>query len=511
MDDTRSVKSSRNLISNFVQKTFSLVLTFISRTVFIYVFGVELLGINGLFTNILSLLSLADLGFSTAMSYSYYKPIAEHDYLKIAALNRFYKKVYLVIAVGITVIGIALIPFLEDIINLPGEVEHLYIYYLLTLASTVVSYLFVYKTTVLYANQQGYVVAKYNMIVNALSLIIQIICMLLFKNYILYLVITVFFNLINNLYISRVADKRFPFLKQKAQISSKDKKDIFSNLGSVFLYKVSSTLMNSTTNIIISKLVGTITVGYYSNYLTVINMISGYVSMSFTSLTASIGNLIVKDSKEKQFQIFKEIQIISAWFCIVISSCVYALINDFITVWIGEEFLLDKYTVLAIGINFFLTCILNPIWIFREAAGIYRKTKYIMLICAGLNVGIAIVMGHYWGLFGILLAGPISKLLTYIWYEPIVLFKEFFNHSPAYFFGSSLFITAVTVAVSALLHYLQSVIPVSGIIGFIVKGVCCFVTANLIYLAIYFRNKKFRGLVVRIKGLVVTFVKRLKK
>lgn len=510
MDDTRSIKSSKTLISNFAQKTLTLVLSFVSRTVFIQVFGVSMLGINGLFSNVLSLLSLADLGFSTAMTYSYYRPVAENDYKKIAALNHFYKKVYLIIAAGITVIGLALMPFLDQIVNLPHEVEHLYLYYLLNLAGTVVSYLFVYKTTVLYAYQQGYVVAKYGMIMSTLSYIVQIASMLIFKNYILYLCISIVFSLANNFYVSHITDKRFPFIKEKYQITKQDRKSIFSNLSSVFIYKVSSTLMNSTSNIIISKLVGTITVGYYSNYMTVINMISGYVSMAFTSFTTSIGNLIVKDTKEKQYKVFKEIQSISAWFCIVIASCVYVLINDFIEIWIGSEFLLDNYTVLAIGINFFLICILNPIWIFREAAGIYLKTKYIMLICAVLNVGLAILLGHYWGLCGILFAAAISKLLTYIWYEPIVLFHDFFERSPISFFGSSLFITGVTAAVSVLLLFIKSYIPYTGILGFIIKGFICFIVSNIVFLLIYFKNKSFQHVLLRIKTLFVGFLHSIK-
>lgn len=505
MSDTRSIKSSKTLISNFAQKTLSLVLSFVSRTVFIHVFGVELLGINGLFSNVLSILSLADLGFSTAMTYSYYKPVAENDYNKIAGLNHFYKKVYTVIAGGIATIGLALIPFLKYIVNLPSEVDDIYIYYILTLAGTVVSYLFVYKTTVLYAYQQGYVVANYNLIISTLSSVVQILGMLILKNYIFYLAVTLVFNFINNVYISHVTGKRFPFINKKVTISKADKKDIFSNLGSVFIYKVSSTLMNGTTNIIISSLVGTITVGLYSNYTTVINSITGYVSMVFNSFTTGIGNLIVKDSKEKQLQVFKEVQTISAWFCIVISSCVCALINSFIQVWVGSDYLLDNLTVIAIGINFFLSCILEPIWIFREAAGIYRKTKYIMLICAVLNVGLAVLLGRYLGLSGILFAGAISKFLTYIWYEPIVLFKGFFDHSPIYFFANMLFITAVTVCVSMLLYYIQSLIPLSGILGFIVKGLICFITANLIYLAIYFKNKNLQHLIIRIKNLAKNF------
>ena len=510
LDDTRSIKSSKTLISNFAQKTLTLILSFVSRTIFIQVFGASMLGINGLFSNVLSLLSLADLGFSTAMTYSYYKPVAENDYVKIAALNHFYKKVYLVIAAGITTIGLAIMPFLDQIVNLPQEVEHLYLYYLLTLAGTVVSYLFVYKTTVLYAYQQGYVVAKYGMIMSTLSSVVQIVGMLLFKSYVLYLSITVVFTLINNFYISHVTDKRFPFIKEKHSISKQDKKGIFKNLSSVFIYKVSSTLMNSTSNIIISRFVGTITVGYYSNYTTVVNMITSYVSIIFNSFTTSIGNLIVKDTKDKQYHVFKEIQTISAWFCIVIASCVYVLINDFIEIWIGAEFLLDDWTVLAIGVNFFLVCILNPIWIFREAAGIYLKTKYIMLICAILNVGLAILLGNYWGLSGILFAAAISKLLTYIWYEPIILFRDFFERSPFNFFGSALFITAITAVVSTLLYFVKSHIPITGIWGFLVKGFCCFVISNVVFLLLYFKNKSFQHVLFRIKSLMKGFLHSVK-
>lgn len=511
MSENRSVKSTRNMLTGFLSKTFNMLLTFVSRTVFIKVFGVEILGINGLFANVLAFLCLADLGFSTAMTYSYYKPIADNDTDKIAALNRFYKKVYLCIAAGIAVIGLVLIPFLKYIINLEQEVDHLYIYYLLTLANTVVSYLFVYKTTVLYAHQEGYIVTKYNMIMSTVSVIAQIILMLIFKNYILYLSVSVIFTVINNFYVSHVTDKRYPFINKKVKLEQEDKKGIFGNMGSIFLYKVSSVLMNSTDNIIISKLIGTVTVGFYSNYLTVINMLSSYITILFTSMTASIGNLMVKESEEKQYRIFKNIQVISAWCCIAICPCVYALINDFIIVWIGEKFLIDDLTVIAVVINFFLICILNPIWIFREAAGIYRKTKYIMVICAAINIVLSVIMGKMIGLSGVIFASAISKLLTYIWYEPIILFRDYFKKSPLNFFASALGITAITVAVSALMFYVSSFITIGSIGGFIVKGIVCFVSTNIIFVMIFFKNKYFRDLMKRGTSLLKGIMGRLKK
>lgn len=508
MSENRSIKSTKNIISGFVQKTFALVLTFVSRTVFIKFLGVEMLGISGLFVSIHSVLCLADLGFSTAMTYSYYKPVAENDYKKISALTHFYKKVYLTIAFAITVIGLAIVPFLESIVNLEKPVDHLHLYYLIGLMTTVVSYLFVYKTTILTAYQQQYVIAKYNMIVNFVQTIVQIVIMVTTKNYILYLLSATFFTVFNNVYISHVVDKRFPFVKQKEILQKSDQKDIFSNLGSVFLYKVSSVLINSTDNIIISKMIGTVYVGYYSNYLTIINMISSYVTIAFSSLTASIGNLMIKDSKEKQYEVFKEVQVVSSWFSIVLASCVYVLLNDFINIWLGKGFLLDNLTVIAIGINFFLICLLNPIWIFREAAGIYRKTKYIMVICAVLNIGISILLGKYLGLSGVLFASAISKLLTYIWYEPIILFKNFFGKSPLKFFAPAIGITVITVGISAFMSYFMTFVAIEGVLGFIVKGIICFLISNVVFVIVFARNKYFKSTVQRIINIVKGFIKR---
>lgn len=510
MSDNRSIKSTRNVAAGFLNKTFTMLLSFASRTIFIKVFGVEMLGLNGLFSNVLAFLCLADLGFSTAMTYSYYKPIADNDKQKIAALNQFYKNVYLCIAAGITVVGLALIPFLKHIINLEQEIDHLYLYYLLTLANTVVSYLFVYKTTVLHAHQEGYIVTKYNMIISTVSSIVQILIMLLLKNYIVYLSIAVVFTIINNICVSRVADKRYPFINQKSVLDKSDRKGIFNNMGSIFLYKVSSVLMNSTDNIIISKIIGTVSVGYYSNYLTVINIISSYITIMFTSFTAGIGNLMVKETSEKQYRIFKNIQAISAWCSVVICSCVYVLINDFIVIWIGEKFLIDDLTVIAIALNFFLVCVLNPIWIFREAAGIYRKTKYIMVICALLNIVLSIIMGKAIGLSGVIFASAVSKFLTYIWYEPVILFKNYFKKSPMNFFVSASGIAVLTVATSLLLMFVKSYVTVSGIAGFVLNGVVCFVISNLVFLIFYFKNKYFRDVIKRIVNLLKGFTAKIK-
>lgn len=498
MEESRSVRSSKNIISGFALKTVLILLAFVSKTVFVKVFGVDMLGINGLFANVIAILCLADLGFSTAMTYCYYKPIAENNHEKIAQLNQFYRKVYNVIAVGITVIGITLMPFLKHIINLDHEIEHIYIYYLLTLATTVASYLMVYKSTVLYAYQQSYLITRYDLIISTIKTTVQIVLMIITRNYIVFLFASIVFALANNIVVSKVADKNYPFINEKVSpLDMHEKKGIFDNLGSVFLYKMSSVLMNSTDNIIISKIVGTVSVGYYSNYLTVVNLVSGYVSIAFTSLTASIGNVMAKDSKEKQFNIFKDVQMISMWMTVVLPPCLYVLIDSFISIWLGKSFVLDGMTTIAVSINFFLLCILNPIWMFREAAGIYQKTKYVMLVCALLNIVLSIALGMLMGLSGVLFASAISRLLTYVWYEPIILFRDFFQKSAKDFFTSSIGITLLSAAVTGLLYFINSLISLNGVFGFIVSGLACFVAANAVFVGCFFRNKHFREVLIR--------------
>ena len=425
----RTHKAITNIFYNILNQMVMLFLSFISRSVFIWGFGIEYLGINGLFADILNLLSLADLGFNTAMTYSFYKPLAEKDYEKIAGLVNFYKKVYYLIALGIAIIGIALIPFLPRLINVEYEIPHLTIYYLLSLSTVVASYLCIYKTTILMADQKGYLVTKVAIYTNFIKTILQIISIIVWKNYIIFLSVGTIITIGNNVYASRIADKTYQFINKKSTISNYEKKHIFNNLGSVFLYKVSAMLLNATDNILISILISTAMVGYYSNYLLLQTKIVAIISLVFTSMTASIGNLIVTENSEKRFKVFKCEQSISCFICGIVVPCYILLADDFIRIWLGSEYQLGFARSCAVGLNMYLSCVMQPLWSYREATGLYRKTKWIMVICAMINIGLSIILGKTIGVIGIILASAIARIVTYVWYEPQILFREYFANS----------------------------------------------------------------------------------
>ncbi|SFR64159.1 Membrane protein involved in the export of O-antigen and teichoic acid [Streptococcus equinus] len=433
-ENSRTLNSVKNVISNFSYQILLLLLGFVSRTVFLRILSIEYLGIQGLFSDILNLLSMADLGFNTAMTFSLYKPLANNDKKKISGLITFYQRVYRIIASSIFILGISVIPFLKYIINLETDLPHIKLYYFLYLLNTVASYLVVYKTTILQADQKAYIVTKYSSFFSTLQTISMLFFLWVSHDFLVYLCVQVVFTYLTNFYISSVASKMYPYINEKVKLSKSQTKGIFDNIKSVFIYKVSSVLINATDNTLISVIVGTVATGLYSNYTMITVKLTSLINTVFYSLTSSLGNLIVKEGKEKRYQIFQVLQTISNIFSIICVTMVLFLVQDFIKLWLGSKYLLDNMVLYAIVLNFYFSISLLPIWVYREATGLYNQIKYVMLSTAIINLFISIFLGNFIGLPGILFATSISRVVTYFWYEPILLFNKFFGHSSRIYF-----------------------------------------------------------------------------
>jgi O-antigen/teichoic acid export membrane protein len=429
----------------------NLVLSFVSRTIFLQILGVGYLGINGLFSDVLSMLNMAELGFGTAMTFSMYKPLAEKDYDTLAGLTHFYKKVYRIIALTIAVVGVALVPFLPYLINLEQDIPNIELYYLLFLGSNIASYFVVAKTTVLYADQRNHVLIKYSAYWSIIQIVSMLLVLWLTKSYTLYLITQLICVYGQNIHKSIVADRTYPYLKKKVVISKEKTTAIFKDVGSAFLYKISNVLLNATDNTLISILISTEMVGYFSNYSIMVGKLQGIVGTVFYSLIASLGNLIVKENSHRRYHVFQTMQSLSQIICSFCVSCVFLLEEDFICVWLGPEYLLSKLTLIALVTNFYLNVILSPVSSFREAAGLFRKTKFIMLWTATINIALSIVLGKMIGLAGILFATAVAKLLTHFWYEPKLLFQDFFKKPCGLYFvdiARGIIITLVTIVVA---------------------------------------------------------------
>ncbi|MCM1115406.1 MAG: oligosaccharide flippase family protein [Clostridium sp.] len=501
-EKSRTENAKRNAMFAVAKKLIMLLLVLISRRFFIKYIGVEYLGINGLFANVLTLLSLVDLGIGTALNVSLYKPIAEKDTRALAAIIGYFKKVYWTIAAVVTVVGLGLIPFLKYIVNMDQDIPHLYLYYVIMVSRNAFSYLFAYKSSIITADQKSSTLDNVEICFNVIKTILQIVAIIVFQKYLAYLILDVIYVVARNLMVTFVANKNYPFIKDKAELQGEEKKRIRSNLFSLALYRISYVALNGTDNILMSILIGTVYVGMYSNYYSIANNIEALIGLVFMALTPSIGNLVATSKAKDIYRVFHQAQITSFWLSGVVCAGLTFLMQDFITLWLGEGMLLDKYTVAAIALYQYYAICMRPIWIFREGTGMYRQIRYIMLITAVLNIVLSIVLGKYIGLSGILFATTIANLLTCFLYEPRILFKSFLNTKPIVYYRDYFINVLLTLFGMVLCYFALRKLTEVSVVMFIVKGVICTLIMSAVYFVRYFRTPDFKELVQRVLSLI---------
>ena len=509
--ETRLTKSLRNFNVGMIFQVATLILNFITRTIFIHTLGVEYLGINGLFSNILTFLSLAELGIGNAIIYSMYKPLAKNDKKKLTALMKFYQKMYHIISIIIFVIGICLIPFLPYLVKVDTPIPNLTLYYFLFLLNSMASYLFAYKSSIIIADQQIYITKVYALVFLIIQFVLQVLILCFTKNYVLFLVAQILCTFGNNIMCAYKANKKYPFILEKEELSKKEKKDIFSNVCSIFIYKISGTILNNTDNILISVMLGTVFVGYYSNYALIISSLIGLVAVLFTSVNASVGNVNAEDNSSKKHEIFNVLEFLSFWIFGYFSVGLILLLNDFITVWLGKEFLLDLPVVISIVLNFYVVGILNPIWIYRDTTGLFKDTRTVSIILAILNLVLSIILGHFLGLFGILIATAISRLSTTFWYQPLMLYKKVFNKSCSEYFIQQLKYFLLVILAIVISYIFTKCIVGASVWNFILKGIILTIITNIVFFISLYKTKEWKYINDVILSKVINQIKKVLK
>lgn len=500
----RIQNSVMNIFFGISGQLISIIMSFSVRTVFIYTLGIEYLGVDGLFTSILMMLSLANLGFDTAMIYSLYKPLAEKNQFKIQALMNLYRKAYRLIGIIVLLIGLLLIPFLSDLMNGTTNIENIHIIYILFLINSAASYFFIYKQSVIIADQRNYIISKIHSVYIILSNIIQILILITVESYIAVLSVQVIFRIVENIHIAKMSGKLYPFLieKNNSKLSKRERKDFFANLYSLMLYKISGVVINGTDNIIISFYIGITAVGVYSNYLLIIATLSTFLGYIFYSVTASVGNLIVTEGSEKKYFIFRVINFSNFWiygFCVV---SLWNLINPFITLWLGEQYIFNKFVVFAIILNFYTTGMQNASTTFRETTGLFKKGKYRPIVAAGINIAFSIILAKQIGIAGIFLGTVISRLCTYFWYDPYIIFKYVFQKPVKVHFIKYILFTFIVLIASLITDLIASnIIFHYPLVNFVVRGILCIIIPNLIVYIFFRKTEEFIYLMTIIKQI----------
>ena len=365
-----------------------------------------------------------------------------------------------------------------------------------------VSYLFIYKASIVRADQKAYLINRVEVYINVAKVILQFISVITIHSYLAYILLDVLAIAVQNITVSKIANKIYPFINNSEELSPLEKKNIFSDTSSVFLYKIAWSLLNGTDNILMSMLIGTICVGYYSNYCTITSNLETFIMLLFTSLTAGVGNLIATTTPQRRYDTFRSMQMVGNWLGAFVTVCLLFLTQDFIVLWIGKDMLLDGFALIAIVINMYYTICMRPVWTFREGTGMYRQIRYIMFATAILNLVLSVLMGRKWGVGGILIATSISKFLTCFWYEPMLLYKKFFGMKPTRYYLDYLLNVLITVVCSAICYFPIKMIGFVSISGWICKALICTVIVNVVYSIRYFRTPEFYNLRIKIYTLI---------
>jgi O-antigen/teichoic acid export membrane protein len=476
---------------------------FVTRTVFIHVLGSTYLGVSGLFSNILTLLSFAELGIGQAIIFSLYKPIAEYDEDKICSLMRLYEKVYRFLFVFVLGVGLALLPALPYIISDIDSIPNIRIIYALYVANSAISYLFAYRSSFITACQKNYVINVVSVGSNIVMCIVQVVTLLIFRNYFVYLGIQIAFGFIPNIVSYIYSGIAFPFLKKKdvKPLSRPELKKIKDNVKALILYKVGTLALNSTDNIIISSFVGITTVGIYSNYTLLTSTISGFLASIFSNLTASIGNLNAKESDDKKSYIFNVINLATFWFYAVCAVCLFVCMTPFIHVWIGDEYVLPFSSSLIIAVNVYIGGMLFAPFNYRQTMGLFMEGKWRPIISAIINIVVSIIFARWWGLPGVLWGTAVARLTTNVWFDPYLVFKRGMNTSPVSYYIDYIKKAFIFVGIGTVCWFVTSYIPDENILWVFIKAVITFVISNAIVFVFYFRSEEFKYLLGVVKNL----------
>lgn len=513
---SRVNKSLKNTVFGMVGIICSLIVSFATKSVFVRLLGAEYNGVNGLFTNILQVLNLAELGFATSIAYALYKPLKAGDERATAALMSYFAKIYRIIAIVVTVTGCCCIPFLqyliaEDLSELSFTINQLRGYFAMFLANTVCSYLLAYKRTIITADQNNYLVTNVDNTFNILLNIVQIILLLIYKNFYAYLATMIAKTVINNLVLHIIASKKYPYLHtyRKEKLSKIEKSAIFKNVQAAFLHRIGSVIIFSTTSIVISAFVSLVDAGKYSNYILIVNNVNMFINIIFNSVTASIGNLCVDESEERQYDIFKKIRYLAFFAAVFSYVCYIILFNPFIEIWVGGDMVMSMWVVFAISLNAMVGYLRKAVNAFKDAKGMFRNDWYKPLLEAGVGIGLAIGLSYVWGTFGVIIGYTLATILIAVPVENYVLFRQGL-HKP--FLNQLLILVGVTAfafAVGAAGYFIGTFIP-SGIGWFVLRFIFAVVLAAGTFILVTIKMPEFKyykNLAVRIFKSVLNKVK----
>lgn len=504
------MKSSRigNAIKNVgvatAMQIITLLLSFVSRTYFVRLLGNDYLSCDGLFSNILTVLSFSELGIGSAIIFNLYKPIAENDRVQIGKLMNLFRSAYRYIALFISICGLAVIPFLPFIVTeVPDIKESIESLYCLFLANTVVSYFWGYKKSYLIANQENYIVLLIQQGASFVRIMLQIVFLIRTHNYILYLLISIVCTLLVNIATTIYVDKKYPWINEYLinKLTKKEKEPIFSNILAIVQYKLGAVILNGTDNIIISAFLKTTFVGICSNYNLVIGAVTTVSNQACSGLQAIIGNYNTVSNKDDRYSVFSVLYFVSFWVFGFFSVALATLLSPFVCdVWLGKEYALSYDVVIALALSFYINFINIIPSTYRTTMGYFKEARMCPVYASVINILLSILLAKMVGLSGVFFATSVSRMFTFNIIDPYYVFKKGFGKSVLLYFEKFALYSGSVLIVYCFSAYTVSLIHMVGWGGFVLKAIVVTLICNGSFLVMFFHTQVFKQTISILKG-----------
>lgn len=503
----RTQATMKNLIWAMLYQLIYCILNFALRSVMLNTVGIECIGLNGLFANVLNILSMAELGVGTAVIYYLYKPLANNDKDEICRLMNFYKTAYRYIALVIAVVGAALVFFMPYIVKDVGlDMWYVRLVYILYLIQTVASYFFAYKRSLLIADQRNFVAVRVDIICKVLTLLLGMFLLWFTKSFVAYVLLVIIFVIVNNVWVAVKVDKTYPYIKRRLLLDKEKKKDIFGNIKNIFIGQLSGKITTSTDNVLISMLVNTIEVGIYANYTMVINALTMVVEQISSAVSGSVGNLVATAEAKHIDEVLNRMTFIMFAIGAFLAVPLYCLINKFVTIWLGEEYLLNMLIVAVCSFNFFMMSMRVPLWRMLNVSGLFAKDKYISIAGSVTNLIVSVILGKMTGTLGILIGTTCTLVIQYA-LKAVLFYKDYLKMTCVKFFVKSILYAAAAAGEAVIGRFICTAVTISNpILSFVVLGIIICAMSAAVTSVLFFMTPEFRytkGLAVKLARKVI--------
>jgi O-antigen/teichoic acid export membrane protein len=511
----RTKNAVRNSFYGGINFVYTTIVPFIMRTLMLYYLGVGYTGLNGLFASILQVLNLTELGVGQAMNYSMYRAIADDDDDRICALMKLYRKYYRIIGCVIAVIGLIILPFVPKLIK--GSVPegiNIFILYLLNLLTTVCSYfLFAYRNCLVASFQRTDITSKVTMSVNTTTYILQAIVLVLFRNYYMYLILSLISQLMINICTAYITTKMFPDYHPRGELSVDNIKAINRRVRDVFTSKFSAVVMKSVDPIVVSAFLGLSTLTMYQNYNYIVGSLASLLSVVLSAVMAGFGNSLLTETIEKNVRDLKKFTMFIMWAVIMFASCLLIDFQPFMDIWVGKELEFGFGVVICFCIYYFSGALCRLLNMYKDASGIWSQDKYRPLVSAISNLSLNLLTVQYFGIYGIILSTVFARLVVEIPWVCVNLYKYVFKSESFINYTKRLPFYAADVTMICFITWLigKNIDFASPWFTFILRGIVGVVVSNILIFITFRKLPEYSDCKELFFKLVNKGMKRIKK